>query len=127
MSQKRTVLVIDDEESVADALGIILDDSGYRSTIALTGSDGLDKYDRQVFDVVITDLCLPDTSGLEVLTQIRRKGVACVVIVITAHGTPELTARSLGLGANAFLPKPFSPSELLELIARLLPFGAPIG
>lgn len=127
MSRERTVLVIDDEESVADALGIILTDSGYRSTIALTGAKGLDKYDRQVFDVVITDLCLPDTSGLEVLTRIRRNGVPCVVIVITAHGTPELRAQSLALGANAYLSKPFSPSELLELIARLLPSGHPIG
>lgn len=124
MSQKRTVLVIDDEESVACALSIILNDSGYDATIALTGRDGLEKCDEQAFDVAITDLHLPDTSGFEVLTRIREKRAARVIIVITSHGAPDVVAEAVRLGAMGFLSKPFRPSDLLDLIERLLTSNA---
>ena len=120
MLQKRTVLVIDDEEYVADALRIVLNDSGYRATVALTGSAGLRECEHQVFDVTITDLRLPDIPGMDVLTGIRRRQPASVIIVISSYGTPEIVAQILDLGSTGFLAKPFCPSELIELIESLI-------
>jgi DNA-binding response OmpR family regulator len=120
MSQKKTVLVIDDEEYVADALGIILSDSGYDVTIALSGADGLDKCDRQGFDITITDLRLPDMPGIEVISRVRQKQPGSVIILITSYGTPAIVSQALSLGARAYLPKPFQPSDLLDLIDQLL-------
>lgn len=116
MAQKETVLVIDDELSVADALKVILSDSGYQVAVAMSGGEALEKLGKRRFDLVITDVRLPDISGLDVLRHLRRSHPGVLAIIITAHHTPELAAESLGLGAVAVLLKPFSPSDLLTVI-----------
>lgn len=116
MTQKERVLVIDDEPSVADALKVILSDSGYQVAVAMSGGEALEKLGKRRFDLVITDVRLPDISGLDVLRHLRRSHPGVLAIIITAHHTPELAAESLSLGAVAVLPKPFSPSDLLTVI-----------
>jgi DNA-binding NtrC family response regulator len=116
MGEKIDILVIDDEPIVADALMTILSDSGYEVAIARTGLEGLGKLNRQRFAVTITDLQLPDISGLEVLSRIRQKDPNSFVIVITAHSTPEIIAESLRRGALSVLAKPFFPSDVLDLL-----------
>jgi DNA-binding NtrC family response regulator len=116
MAQKETVLVIDDELSVADALKVILSDSGYQVAVAMSGGEALEKLGKRRFDLVITDVRLPDISGLDVLRHLRRSHPGVLAIIITAHHTPELAAESLSLGAVAVLLKPFSPSDLLTVI-----------
>lgn len=116
MAQKETVLVIDDEPSVADALKVILSDSGYQVAVAMSGGEALERLGKRRFDLVITDVRLPDISGLDVLRHLRRSHPGVLAIIITAHHTPELAAESLSLGAVAVLPKPFSPSDLLTVI-----------
>jgi DNA-binding NtrC family response regulator len=116
MTQKETVLVIDDEPSVADALKVILSDSGYQVVVAMSGREALENLGKRRFDLVITDVRLPDISGLDVLRHLRRSHPGVLAIIITAHHTPELAAESLSLGAVAVLPKPFSPSDLLTVI-----------
>jgi DNA-binding NtrC family response regulator len=116
MTGKKLVLVIDDEPSVADALKLILSDSGYDVKVGKTGRDGVEELGNRRFDLVITDVRLPDMSGLDVLRHLRRSHPDVLAIIITAHYTPELAAESLSLGALAVLPKPFSPSDLLTVI-----------
>jgi DNA-binding NtrC family response regulator len=118
MSEKVEILIVDDEISVADALEIILGDNGYDVAVALTGRDGLEKINSRSFDVIITDLRLPDISGLDVLTYVREKGLSSLLILITAHSTPEIIMESKRLGAYEVLSKPFFPSEVLSLIER---------
>ena len=120
MGQTAEVLVIDDEVSVADALGIILRDHGYEVVTAKTGLEGLAICDGRRFDVTITDLRLPDMSGLEVLSRIKKRDPRSQVIVITAYGTPEAIADSMKLGAVDVLAKPFLPSDVLRLIDAAL-------
>jgi two-component system, NtrC family, response regulator PilR len=110
------ILVIDDEPSVADALEIILKDSGYEVAVALNGRDGIKRANESRFDVVITDLRLPDMSGLDVLGHMISEDPDSIVIIISAHSTPEVVAESIRLGALDVLPKPFYPSEVLGLI-----------
>ncbi|HWP43959.1 MAG TPA: response regulator [Blastocatellia bacterium] len=117
MSEKTSVLIVDDEISVADALEMILGDNGYDVTVALTGREALSKIDAQQFDITITDLRLPDISGLDILSRIREKGSSCLVIVITAHKTPEVVLESKCRGAYEVLSKPFFPSDVLKLIS----------
>ncbi|HXG68153.1 MAG TPA: response regulator [Blastocatellia bacterium] len=117
MSKRVGVLIIDDEVSVADALEIILGDNGYEVAVALTGRDGLEQMDARQFDVTITDLRLPDMTGLEVLSRIREKDPRALVIVITAYSTPEVVVESKRRGAYEVLSKPFRPSDVLTLIS----------
>ena len=116
MAGKKAVLVIDDEPSVADALKLILKDSGYDVVVAMTGGDAFEELGKRRFDLVIADVRLPDMSGLDVLRHLRRSHPGVFAVIITAHHTPELAAESLSLGAVAVLPKPFSPSDLLTVI-----------
>ncbi|HVG20984.1 MAG TPA: response regulator [Blastocatellia bacterium] len=120
MTEKVTILVIDDEPIVADALTVVLSDSGYEVAIAATGRDGLDKISKQKFDVTITDLRLPDMSGLDVLSDIREKDPASLIIVITAHSSPEIVAESVKRGAIDVLSKPFFPADVLGLLDKAL-------
>jgi DNA-binding NtrC family response regulator len=120
MTEKVTILVIDDEPIVADALTVVLSDSGYEVAIAATGRDGLDKISKQKFDVTITDLRLPDMSGLDVLSDIREKDPSSLIIVITAHSSPEIVAESVKRGAIDVLSKPFFPSDVLGLLDKAL-------
>jgi DNA-binding response OmpR family regulator len=116
MARKGTVLVIDDEPSVADALKVILSDSGYRAVVATSGREALEELGKRRLDLAIIDVRLPDMSGLDVLRHLRRSHTNVTVIIITAHYTPELAAESLSLGAAGVLAKPFSPSDLLTMI-----------
>ena len=116
----KRVLVIDDEPSVADALRVILEDQGFAVAVAASGRDGIEQARRAVFRVTITDLRLPDMDGLEVICAFREGGVGGALILITSHGTPEIFARALDLGAAGVIAKPFLPSEILQLITAAL-------
>lgn len=114
------ILVIDDEPSVADALEIILRDCGYEVSVALTGRDGISRAGESRFDIVITDLRLPDMSGLDVLGHVIESDPDTVVIVISAHSTPDIVTESIKRGAMGVLPKPFYPSDVLNFIDEAL-------
>ena len=115
-----SILVIDDEPSVADALEIILKDSGYEVSVALNGRDGVNHANNSRFDIVITDLRLPDMSGMDVLGHVLGANPNTIVIVISAHSTPEIVTESISRGALEVLPKPFYPSDVLNLINEAL-------
>lgn len=112
------VLVIDDEPSVADALRLILEDEGYEVATACCAREGLARHARLAFDLVITDLNLPDLSGLEVLGRLRASPRPCRVAVITSQCTQGVAESARRLGALATIQKPFLPSEITGL-ARL--------
>lgn len=120
MEEKVSVLVIDDEPIVADALMVVLSDSGYEVAVAMTGRDGLAKIGKQRFDVTISDLRLPDMSGMEVLSAIRDQDPCSLIIIITAHSSPEIVAESVRRGAVDVLSKPFFPSDVLGLLNKAL-------
>jgi two-component system chemotaxis response regulator CheY len=117
---KNSVLIIDDEPSVADALQLILTDNGYDAVVALTGRAGLEQAGCRRFDLTITDLQLPDITGLEVLASMREMNPNQRVIVITAHISPEIVAQTADVGAVTVLSKPFLPSDILKLTREAL-------
>ncbi len=117
---KGKFLVIDDERSVADALRIILEDNGYEVTIALTGLEGIEITRQECFDVVVTDLRLPDVSGLHVLDAIRKGCSRCAVIIITSYCTTNLLDEARNGGAFDVLQKPFSPGDVLRMVSAAL-------
>ena len=120
MTDKPQVLLIEDEPCVADALSMVLTDKGYDVTVARTGCDGLDKAGGQLFDVTITDLRLPDMPGFEVITNILKLQPDNLIIVITAHYAPDVVIESIKRGAVDVLAKPFVPSDILNLLQRVL-------
>jgi DNA-binding NtrC family response regulator len=117
---KIVILVIDDEPSIADALRLILEDKGYAVVLAMNGSRGVEQTICHRIDLTITDLQLPDMSGLDVLSAIRERDPHSPVIIITAHGSEEVNAEAARRGAFAVLSKPFLPSDVLNHVAAAL-------
>jgi DNA-binding response OmpR family regulator len=120
--QKRGVLIIENEPSVADALRIILEDGGYRVSIAVTGRDGIEEARRGDFCLSITDIGLPDMTGFEVINAICRHKPQLHFIVITSCDSADVIAEARSCGAGGVLFKPFLPSEILQLIRTTLSF-----
>ncbi|MCA1635211.1 MAG: response regulator [Acidobacteria bacterium] len=117
------ILVVEDEQSVAGALGMILEDSGFLVRLASTGREGIALARVLAFDVTISDYHLPDITGIEVLKAVLRLNPRGATILITAHSTPELVAEATACGVHTVLKKPFPPSEILSLVKSLVGRG----
>ncbi len=118
----RRILVVDDEPHIRRVLGAILDKSGYEVRTASDGTEGLHEFGSGDVDLVILDLMMPGTSGLEILSKIRTdaRGADTPVIILTAKGQDTDRDAALAGGANDFLTKPFSPKKLLARIEEIL-------
>ena len=121
-SGKRNVrlLVIDDEKVVADSLTAYLDAVGYSTVAAYNASEGLTALEKEQFDLVITDLMLPDIAGIQLLEAIKKQGKRTGVIIMTGYATIESGTEAIQKGAKDFVSKPFHFSELETIIERTL-------
>ena len=117
------ILVVEDEQKIAAAVGDALRAEHYRVTAAGTGEEGFFLVNDQVFDLVVLDLMLPGRGGLEVLSTIRRRGLQTPVLVLTARDSVEDRVRGLDTGADDYLVKPFAVAELLARVRALLRRG----
>lgn len=124
MPPKNRILVIDDEQSVTDALRFILTETGHHVDAAKSGSEAKELLKGTPYDLVFTDLRLPDTSGIDLLTLIKSDTPNTEVIVMTAHGSLEITIEAIKRGAFYYIEKPFTPHQVTTLIERALQFEA---
>ena len=114
------ILVVDDEENVCHSVKKILGRKGYEVSQALTVNEAVNLIDTMTFDLVITDLMIPGTSGLELVQIIREKYPELDVIMITGYASIESAVNATKLGAKAYLPKPFTPDELTKVTESTL-------
>jgi len=124
------ILVVDDEETVCGSVKKVLSRKGYDVSEALTVDDAIALIKEMTFDLVITDLMIPGTSGMELLQLIRDHYPELDVIMITGYASIESAVKATRLGAAAYLPKPFTPDELTRvtqstLAARLARLAEP--
>jgi len=118
--KKVRILVVDDEPSVVDALKIILNDNGFDTVGAANPRYAIELAARHKVDAAIIDLRLPEMSGLVALAAVRERCPDVVAVLITAHDTPQMRADAIASGFSAVLPKPFSPSALLDVVRGAL-------
>jgi DNA-binding NtrC family response regulator len=112
------ILVVDDEESVRFFLQKGLRKEGFEVEAMPSGRAAIDRIARAPFDVVLTDIVMPDVNGLDVLKAVHEMDKDAVVILMTAHGSVENAIDALRLGAFDYLTKPFELKELLVRIQR---------
>ena len=112
--------IIDDERNIQTTLVSILERRGYGAASAFTGRQGLQMIAEQNPDVVLLDLGLPDSEGLDLLRQIRREQPTLPVIVVTANDSLNNAIASIKEGAFHFISKPYVPEELLSLVAKAI-------
>lgn len=109
------ILVVDDEKTIADLVGIYLQNEGFGVTIAYTGAEAAKAIFEQEFDLAVLDIMLPDIDGFELLRTIRSDRTY-PVIMLTARDAQKDKIEGLALGADDYVVKPFRP---LELVARV--------
>jgi DNA-binding NtrC family response regulator len=117
---KVSILVIDDEPVVGDALKLVLESSGYEVVLVEKGRDGIRQAAGRRFCVGIIDLFLSDISGLQAIKSIREQQPQIMIILITAQGTPQAFSEARRLGVIGILKKPFSPADILQMISRVV-------
>ena len=116
------VLIVEDEESLADPLAFLLRKEGFETTVAVDGPAALAEFDRTGADIVLLDLMLPGMSGTEVCKQLRARS-AVPVIMVTARDSEIDKVLGLELGADDYVTKPYSARELIARIRAVLRRG----
>jgi DNA-binding NtrC family response regulator len=118
------ILVVDDEPSVTDALQMILVDLGHRVDLANSVGEATALLKGSPYDLVFTDLRLPDGSGIDLLDHIKADTPDAQVIVMTAHGSLDITIEAIKRGAFYYIEKPFTPPQVATLVQRALQLQA---
>ncbi len=116
-----TVLVVEDDPRIAAFLTKALSLWGYAAEWVVTGAQALARIERGGVDAQILDLGLPDCDGLDVLRELRDRGRAMPVIVITARSNPEDRKAAFAMGAQDFFRKPFPLADIQSALQRCVP------
>ena len=116
------VLIVEDEESMADPLAFLLRKEGFSTAVAGSGPEALAEFDRSGADIVLLDLMLPGMSGTEVCRQLRTRS-AVPVIMVTARDSEIDKVVGLEMGADDYVTKPYSTRELVARIRAVLRRG----
>jgi DNA-binding NtrC family response regulator len=122
--EMRKALVIDDEQIVLDSVGKILKDENFRVESTLSGREGIDWALKNNYDIVLTDVRMPDIGGMIVLREVKRSRPSLPVVIITGFASIKSAVQAMKLGAADYLEKPFTPEELLGAVDSALHVAA---
>ena len=114
------ILLVEDEKDLSNALVHILKKEKYQVEAVYNGEDGLNEGLTNRFDIIILDIMMPKMNGYDVLKHLREKGITTPILLLTALNQTIDKVKGLDLGADDYLPKPFSANELLARIRALL-------
>jgi len=117
--QDKTILVVDDEPRIIEAVGMNLELEGYQVSGASNGYEALQKLTEELPDLVILDVMMPEMDGFETLREIREVSTV-PVIMLTVRGEEIDKVKGLDLGADDYVTKPFSPKELVSRVKAVL-------
>lgn len=117
----RKVLVVDDEPTVTKSCRRILAEEGYEVLTTESGRDGMNRAFAQEFDLVLTDLKMPDLDGMELVRALRHKRPQTAVVVITGYGTVRSAVEATRLGVSDYIEKPFTPEQIVAAVDQALP------
>jgi DNA-binding NtrC family response regulator len=112
------LLLIDDDINLCQVISYQLKKMGYEVDVANSGDEGLKAYKKGSYDIVLTDIQMPDISGIQVLQDIREQNKEVVIILITAYGSVENALEACRMGADDYITKPFGQEQLLFVIEK---------
>jgi DNA-binding NtrC family response regulator len=117
----KSLLIVDDDALIRSFMTTVLAEDGYGVEEAASGGEGLSKLKGGAFDLVITDLRMPDMSGLDLMAKAKEMDTDCRWVVITAYGSIKNAVEAMKIGASDYLTKPFGdPDELRHVVARVM-------
>ncbi len=112
----KSILVIDDETAILDAIKIIFEDMGYAVEVFADPQAGMEEALRNDYDLILVDIRMPGMNGAEVTEGIRKAKATARILIITAYPTDPLAARALEAGAFGLLKKPFEIGKILDFL-----------
>ncbi len=120
--QKKNILFVDDSASIRKLVEMILEQAGYRVTVAQDGQDALQFLDGRHLDLIITDLHMPRMNGLELIAAIRKMAPYRFVpiLFLTTETKSELKRQAKSAGATGWITKPFDKEKLLHIIKKVI-------
>jgi len=118
--EKARILIVEDEKHMREILNMLLESEGYAVTTAENGGRGVEYLDKEIYDLVITDIKMPEVDGFGILKKAREVSPETLVIMITAFGTMESAIEAMKLGAYDFVHKPFKIDEIRLTIEKAL-------
>ncbi|HEX4342255.1 MAG TPA: sigma-54 dependent transcriptional regulator [Verrucomicrobiae bacterium] len=113
------VLIIDDEENIRRTTSLLLEGMGHEAVLVSTGEAALEQLDKAQFDAAFLDLKLDDKSGLELLPMLLTRNPRMEVVVFTAFASFESAVEAMRNGATDYLPKPFTPDQIRQVLAKI--------
>jgi two-component system response regulator PilR (NtrC family) len=117
---KSRILVVEDEKSMREVLKILLEGEGHELFLARDGTEGLDWLNKDIFDLVISDIKMPGGDGFQILKKSQEISPGTLVIMITAFGTTESAIEAMKLGAYDYIHKPFTIDEMRLTVRRAI-------
>ena len=118
MSQQPSILIVDDESGILDTLRILLRKEGFEVTTAQGGKAGLDQIRSGNHDIVLTDVRMPQVTGMDILQAAREQDAMTPVILMTAQASLQTAIQAVNQGAFYYIQKPFSNEEMLAILRR---------
>jgi two-component system alkaline phosphatase synthesis response regulator PhoP len=120
MAKKKSILLVEDEENLQEALKLNLELEGYEVSSAYDGAEALKLVEQEYFDLIILDVMLPEIDGISVCETIRLKNTDLPILILSAKNTSADRILGLKKGADDYLTKPFNLEELLLRVSKLL-------
>jgi DNA-binding NtrC family response regulator len=120
MNEQQSILLVDDDLEFRKAMKKMFEKSGYTVTVVADGQEALETLSRGTFDLIISDLRMPNLNGLELMEEIKRKQLDTPVIFITAYGEVSSYMDLMNLGAFEYINKPVKGQEILSVARRAL-------
>jgi len=118
--EKEKILVVDDEEAIREVVSTLLDAQGYRCTACANGALGLESFRKETFDLVLSDIVMPEMDGLKLLTELRSADPDVPVIMVTAMHDISIALEAIRAGAYDYILKPFEKDQLYLSVRRAL-------
>ncbi|MDR8391341.1 response regulator [Aliifodinibius sp. S!AR15-10] len=116
----KSILIIDDDQTIREALSLFLAGEGFSCTVAKDGAEAVEEILAHSFDIILLDLRLPRRNGLNILQEVKRLSADSIIIILTAYYSIDEATLALQEGASQLLLKPIDFEELLEAITQSL-------
>jgi len=120
MKSKIKILIVDDEPIIRDALSFKLTKEGYEVSAVEDGEKAIEAMEDEEYDMIISDVMMPYINGFELIKILKEQGTEAPILMLTSLNSDKALNRAKDLGADDFMTKPFSPSELSIRIKKLL-------
>ncbi|MBN1326596.1 MAG: response regulator [Candidatus Cloacimonetes bacterium] len=120
---KKHILIVDDEQNIREVCKELLEEEGYKVTLAIDGQDALEKMDVDSFDLFLIDMAMPRMGGLELMKQIKKKQPLAVIIILTGYSSIDGAVKAVHAGAYKYLSKPINSDELFEAVRSGLQYS----